>query len=49
MDLDQLEKIGLGPLKEILDYFGGWPVVKGDEWDEEGFDWLVVDVAYLTS
>ena len=41
MDLEQLERIGLKPLKEILEYFGGWPVVSGDKWDEEAFDWYV--------
>lgn len=27
------------PLKEILDGFGGWPVVVGDEWDDSEFVW----------
>ena len=33
------EELGLQPLKEILQEFGGWPVVQGDSWDEESFVW----------
>ena len=39
MDLDRLEEKGLEPLKEMLARFGGWPVVEGDQWDEEAFNW----------
>ena len=39
MDLDRLEEIGLKPLKDLLEKFGGWPVVEGDKWDENSFDW----------
>ena len=41
MDTDRLELIGLQPLRDLLTEFGGWPVVDGDAWDEEGFDWSV--------
>ena len=27
-------EVGLKPLKNILDLFNGWPVVKGDSWNE---------------
>ena len=40
MDTDELEAIGLEPLKNILkDKFGGWPVLEGDSWNESDFDW----------
>ena len=42
MDTDRLELIGLKPLRDLLTEFGGWPVVDGDAWDEDGFDWSVV-------
>ena len=42
MDTDRLEVIGLKPLRDLLGEFGGWPVVDGDTWDEDEFDWLVV-------
>ena len=42
MDLDRLEEIGLAPLRELLEKFGGWPVVDGDSWSEDSFDWFVV-------
>jgi membrane metallo-endopeptidase-like protein 1 len=38
MDLDQIEHIGLEPLKDILKTFGGWPVLE-TEWDESNFKW----------
>ena len=41
MDLDRLEEIGLAPLRELLEKFGGWPVVDGDSWSEDSFDWFV--------
>ena len=41
MDTERLELIGLKPLRDLLTEFGGWPVVDGDAWDEEGFDWSV--------
>lgn len=33
------EEAGLAPLKEVLDQFGGWPVVVGDSWDDSTFVW----------
>jgi len=33
------EEVGLAPLKEVLDQFGGWPVVVGDSWDDSTFVW----------
>lgn len=34
-----IEDQGLGPLKEILKQLGGWPVLEGEEWKEENFNW----------
>ncbi len=39
MDVDRLEERGLRPLKEMLSDLGGWPVVKGDDWEEQDFNW----------
>lgn len=33
------EERGLEPLKEVLENFGGWPVVIGDAWDDTDFVW----------
>lgn len=35
-----IEKRGLKPLTDILDDLGDWPVVEGDEWLEDEFDWV---------
>ncbi|XP_031626097.1 neprilysin-2-like [Contarinia nasturtii] len=39
MDEETLEIQGIAPMVEILDKYGGWPVVKGD-WDSEKWDWM---------
>eukprot|EP00095_Tigriopus_kingsejongensis_P007986 snap_masked-scaffold269_size230758-processed-gene-0.4 protein:Tk07986 transcript:snap_masked-scaffold269_size230758-processed-gene-0.4-mRNA-1 annotation:"PREDICTED: neprilysin-2" len=39
MDEDRLEEIGLEPLLKVLEAFGGWPAVLGEDWDEDKFDW----------
>ena len=40
MDLDQIEKVGLEPLKQMLKEMGGWPVLEGSSWDESQFSWI---------
>ncbi|XP_055304830.1 neprilysin-2-like [Sitodiplosis mosellana] len=35
-----LNEMGVTPLVETLETFGGWPVVKGDEWHGENWDWI---------
>lgn len=34
-----IEEQGLEPLHKILKELGGWPVLMGNQWNEEGFDW----------
>lgn len=34
-----IEERGLTPLLEIHESMGGWPVVKGDSWDEKSWTW----------
>lgn len=34
-----IEERGLKPLVDIQDEMGGWPVVKGDDWDESKWTW----------
>ncbi|XP_022238540.1 neprilysin-11-like [Limulus polyphemus] len=33
---------GASVLLRDLDYFGGWPVLKGGSWNESSFDWIKV-------
>ena len=40
MDLDKIEEVGLDPLKAMLKKMGGWPVLEGDSWDENKFNWI---------
>ncbi|CAO1428955.1 unnamed protein product [Diamesa tonsa] len=41
MNYEAIEKRGIKPLLELLEKFGGWPVIDED-WDERSFDWLRV-------
>jgi len=40
MDEEKIESIGLQPLKDMLKSLGGWPVLEGDAWNEEKFNWI---------
>lgn len=32
---------GIAPMVEILEKYGGWPVVKGESWNsEENWEWM---------
>lgn len=35
-----IEQRGIKPLADMLESFGGWPLVKGDVWSNETFNWL---------
>lgn len=35
-----IEQRGIKPLADMLESYGGWPVVKGDLWSEDSFNWL---------
>merc|ERR1719150_456641 len=35
-----IEEIGLQPLKDKLRSMGGWPVLEGNDWNEEDFSWI---------
>lgn len=37
---EQIEALGVAPLKSLLRKLGGWPVIEGDEWNETAFDWV---------
>lgn len=34
-----IEERGTQPLLTIQESFGGWPVVKGNQWDERSWSW----------
>ncbi|XP_001944441.2 neprilysin-2 [Acyrthosiphon pisum] len=40
MDQGKIEKIGLGPMKEILKSLGGWPLLEAENWNESKFEWM---------
>lgn len=33
---------GIQPLVDILETYGGWPVVKGDTWKSDDWNWLEI-------
>jgi len=37
--VEAIEAKGLEPLKKELAEFGGWPVVNGNAWNEDAFNW----------
>lgn len=39
LNRDIIEERGNQPLLDLMEHFGGWPVVKGDSWTEDSFDW----------
>lgn len=39
MNYAVIDKRGIEPLLELLEKFGGWPLLD-DSWDEKSFDWL---------
>lgn len=40
LNLSIIADRGEKPLLDILEAYGGWPVVKGDAWFEDGFNWV---------
>lgn len=34
-----IEERGLKPLEDIHNSMGGWPVIKGDSWEEKSWTW----------
>lgn len=44
MDKETVEKRGLDGITKIQDAMGGWPVVKGDKWNEDSWTWQKVAI-----
>lgn len=42
MNVTRIEQVGLKPLEQLLDKFGGWPVVKGENWSEPDWDLIKI-------
>lgn len=36
------ESLGLAPIKEIVQLIGGWPLVEGNDWNEEQWDFVKI-------
>ena len=39
MNKDIIEERGVGPLINVLKAMGGWPLLEGPNWNNEGFKW----------
>jgi neprilysin len=44
MDTETIEKRGLDGMKKIMESMGGWPVVKGDNWNETQWTWQKAEI-----
>ena len=44
MDTKSIEEKGVGQLKALLDDIGGWPVLLGEKWQGENFQWHQLSV-----
>ncbi|XP_031621713.1 neprilysin-2-like [Contarinia nasturtii] len=40
LNTTNIEAQGIKPLADILESYGGWPVVKGDSWSDTTWDWV---------
>ena len=40
MNQEKIEERGLATLKNILKKLGGWPLLEGDNWNQEGLRWF---------
>ena len=40
MNQEKIEERGLVTLKNILNKLGGWPLLEGENWNQEGFRWF---------
>lgn len=39
MNKTLIEEINLNEIKELIQSFGGWPVLEGANWNQDAFDW----------
>ena len=39
MNRERIEELGLDPLKNMLKKLGGWPLLEGKAWNEDGYKW----------
>lgn len=42
MDEKSIEKRGIQPLIDLTKSYGGWPVIEGNQWNEESWNWYDV-------
>uniref|UniRef100_T1IPQ3 Endothelin-converting enzyme 1 n=1 Tax=Strigamia maritima TaxID=126957 RepID=T1IPQ3_STRMM len=39
LNIAYMKELGLKPLKDLLNYYGGWPMMLGSKWKENKFNW----------
>ena len=44
MNREKIEEQGVAPVLKVLKDMGGWPVLEGDDWDKDKFNWF--DMVY---
>ncbi|XP_028982023.1 neprilysin-2-like [Diachasma alloeum] len=46
MNTEAIDAEGFQPIVEAAKRFGGWPVLEGDKWNEEAFNWTFSDYLF---
>ena len=44
MNREKIEEQGVAPVLKVIKAMGGWPVLEGDDWDKDNFNWF--DMVY---